>query len=133
MESNLSNGPKDVESTDGSEQKVSQRRPLRIQLETILKKKLTVNRAVVRASQELEMQNKILKLELQKVREEARLRELKLEEAIRMSQVVSASEFTDSPSTHITHQTTSIASAREVSDHEAEVSEGPVDNIIPAT
>ena len=40
--------------------------------------------------------------------------------------VVSASEFTDSPSTHITHQTTSIASAREVSDHEAEVSEGPV-------
>ena len=133
MESDLSNRTKDVESIDGSDQKVSQRRPLRIQLETILKKKLTVNRAAVRASRELEMQNKILKLELQKVREEARLRELKLEKAIRMSQVVSAGEFTDSSSTHITHQTTSIASAREILDHEVEISKGPVQDCIPAT
>ena len=132
-ESDLSDGPNDVVPADGGEQKVSAQRALRLQLQKISKKKLAVNREALRASRELATQNKVLRMELERVREEARQRELKLEEAIRMSQVVSASEFTDSPSTHITHQTTSIASAREVSDHEAEVSEGPVDNIIPAT
>ena len=132
-ESDLSDGPNDVVPADGGEQKVSAQRALRIQLQKISKKKLAVNREAQRASRELATQNKVLRMELDRLKEEARQNQMKLQEAIRMSQVVSASEFTDSPSTHITHQTTSIASAREFSDHEAGTSEGPVDNIIPAT
>ena len=62
------------EATSGSEEKVEQNRALRIQLQSISKKKLAINRASRLKSRELEMQNAILKRELakeRKLREEA--------------------------------------------------------------
>jgi hypothetical protein len=84
-QSDLSDDANDVVPADGGEQKVLQQRALRIQLQKISKKRLAINREAQRASRELATQNKVLRMELDRLKEEATQNQMKLQEAIWMS------------------------------------------------
>lgn len=132
-DSDISLGTEDVvEGVEGSEPKVSSKTQIRIQLQSIGKKKLSVNKANVHKSRDLEMQNLLLQRELEK---ERKLRE-QAHETLRnagLAELLSSGQCPSSPTAPVTQQaTTSIASAPELSGSVADAA-AALEECIPST